>query len=798
MRAIALLLVGLMTIGGAMPVPAAAEPWNAESTQDDANRLQRGLAALLDSAAPDDRFEVLVQFYGPLGPGGDDALERRGFEVLRTLDRVNGVFVEGPKAAILDLAEDGRVRYIEHNAPLVCHMNVTTATINAVDVWERTVLRDGGIPETIDGTGVTVVVLDSGIDATHPDLPYTRRDIENGVRPAEGDKVIFNAKKDQDVAGEPWLEFIDTDTTSGHGTHCAGTVAGTGAASAGGKKGVAPNAWLIGLSMGELFMTIDEYAGLEWVYYHSRPNDNPANIRVVTNSWGPGFPFDNLDPTSASVRLAERIVIDNNVAVVFAAGNDGENDHDGGSNTVNPFVFDTAATIGVAATERDGSGLATFTSRGDRDDQTTWPDVGAPGVGIWSAAARATLIGGLTGGSDILENDRTDPYYFSISGTSMATPHVAGVCALLWQACPSLRMSDVMEEGYTDNGLAPDEFSMTEPNPHIHETELIMKLTADYIEPSEQDEVEGVAENGVPRYNETGVGGRIYDFAQGYGMVNASRAVALALVLDRLRDPDHDGEAERDVTVFDALDAYMDVYREEMVSARTDVIVDSWSGEFVQPWTLVGEVNGTPVERHMPYALLYHRVYVPQEAVALHIVLEVQMLTGTDPSLASLYVTIDSDGDGETDWSPDGEPSVLPRAVKEWEVAVGSGHMMSDRGGMWAFNVTGISAGISSFGNGFHVTVEISLDSALDPRVERPGFAFGETPSESYPGGITAILMKYYDLRSPGEDDGKVRELFMDGLPLVVIIACMGTAGYIFWTRRRRGGAPPIEGPPAQ
>ena len=171
-----------------------------------------------------------------------------------------------------------RVFYIEYNEELVYHMDLSLEAIKATDAWYSILQSvDGDIAgDRIDGTGITAVVLDSGIDAGHPDLDYK-------------EKTIMNLKSDTDLV---WTEAENTDTSSGHGTHCAGTVAGNGDASAGARRGVAPGANLIGLSTGEAVVILNALGALEWVYEHSKPHNNPHNnphnIRVVSNSWGVG------------------------------------------------------------------------------------------------------------------------------------------------------------------------------------------------------------------------------------------------------------------------------------------------------------------------------------------------------------------------------------------------------------------------------------------------------------------------------------------------------------------------------
>ncbi len=737
-------------------------------------RIQWGLEYIMEDAHDDDLFEVLIQFSESMTwEEGAELLEDHGFDIHRKLWLVHGYFATGTKNGIEHLANNDAIRFIEYNAPMEYHMNQSVKTINAVDAWDRVVLRNG-VEESIDGSGVCVVVLDSGIDCAHPDMDFTFRDIERGVKPKDGDKVIFNVKKDQNIIGEPFVHSTNTDTTSGHGTHCAGTVGGNGEGSAGDKLGVAPNVWLIGVSMGEGFMTIDEYSGMEWVYNHSRPNNNPANIRVVTNSWGPGFPFDALDPNEATSRLIEMITYENNVAVIFAAGNAGRDNHDGATDTVNIFAK-VPGSIGVAASLRDGTGLAEFTSRGDASRIETWPDVAAPGVRIWSAAARATMIGALVFPGEVAE-DLVDPYYFAISGTSMATPHVAGLAALLWQACPSLTVSEDVEEG--------DLSAYSETA--IHEIELILKLTADYIEQE--------GENGVPESSEIGLDGKKYDYAQGYGLVNASNAVGFALTLSRMRDPNSDGIADNEkVTVWDAYKVYQGQMWMRKEAKRTNVLTTSWKGEYIAPWEVFDETLNTSITP-LAYAHMWHMVNVPEDTLLIKVSLKYP-LEGDSLEYADLYVTVDIDGDGVDDWVPDDEgPLTIPQldTDKAWTINTAGGRMAAHRGQRWAFNVTGREIPSPSFivsgRREFTVRLELVLDTKENPVIDVRGFRFG-TPSAEYEGGTITLPMYYYGVKDDGDDGGSAVEELMSstgGLALIAIIII--AAALIIIKRRTASG----------
>ncbi|WP_338082965.1 S8 family peptidase [Fictibacillus nanhaiensis] len=231
------------------------------------------------------------------------------------------------------------------------------------------------------GKGIKVAVLDSGIDPNHPDLSGQ---IEESKSFVPGETV---------------------DDKHGHGTHVASTVLGTGAASEGKNKGVAPEARLIvGKVLNDAGSGLDSWIidGMEWA---------SDNAKIVSMSLGSSEPSDETDPMAQAVnRLSE----EKGALFVIAAGNSG---YEGAIGS--PGAADAALTIG-AVDKADK--IAYFTSKGPRyGDKGLKPDLSAPGVDI--VAARS----GLSSGSGS---------YRSMSGTSMATPHVAGAAALLLQKNP--------------------------------------------------------------------------------------------------------------------------------------------------------------------------------------------------------------------------------------------------------------------------------------------------------------------------------------------------------------------------
>ncbi|TDU90677.1 PA domain-containing protein [Kribbella voronezhensis] len=237
-----------------------------------------------------------------------------------------------------------------------------------------------------DGKGVKVAVLDTGYDANHPDL----------------------AK--QVVESRSFVPDEAVQDGHGHGTHTASIVAGLGTASAGKRKGVAPGAkLLIGKVLDNSGGGLDSeaIAGMEWAVQQG--------AKVISMSLG-GMPSDGTDPMSEAV---DRLSASSDALFVVAAGNSGAEETVGTPGAA-------AAALTVGAVDRDDK-LAPFSSRGPRlGDGALKPEVTAPGVEIAAARAAGTA-----------EGHELGEYYTAMSGTSMATPHVAGAAAILAQRHPS-------------------------------------------------------------------------------------------------------------------------------------------------------------------------------------------------------------------------------------------------------------------------------------------------------------------------------------------------------------------------
>jgi subtilisin family serine protease len=277
----------------------------------------------------------------------------------------------------------------------------------------------------LTGKGVTIAVLDSGVDATHPDLQL-------------GSKVIQNVKLvgDLGVAGaSAWIENVpNSDTTSGHGTHVAGTAGGTGEASLNDARrprahaGVGRGSTLVGLGAGEGLSILYALMGFDYAL----ANREKYGIDIITNSWGSSVSvYDPNNPINKASYEAYR----QGMVVAFAAGNDGPDE-----NTLNPYAI-VPWVINVGSGTK-AKGLSDFSSRGVEGDFYKHIDVVAPGSSITSTRAPNTAIGAL---GPVLDpaNPSYTLYYHTISGTSMATPFVAGTAAVLLEANPDLSPDQV-------------------------------------------------------------------------------------------------------------------------------------------------------------------------------------------------------------------------------------------------------------------------------------------------------------------------------------------------------------------
>ncbi|MCS7475867.1 S8 family serine peptidase [Umezawaea endophytica] len=283
----------------------------------------------------------------------------------------------------------GAVRKVWLNGRVRANLDQSVPRIGAPTAWAA----------GLTGRGVRVAVLDTGIDTDHPDL-------------------VGKVEQSQDFSGKGTVE-----DGHGHGTHVASAVVGSGAASGGRNRGVAPDA---GLAVGKV---LDDYgsgsfdaiiAGMTWAAAET-------GAKVVNMSLGDGRPSDGTDPISAAVNTLTR---DHGTLFVVAAGNSGAD-----GSVSSPAAADAALAVGSVSKQDVPS---PFSSRGPRDgDGAVKPEIAAPGEDVVAA---------MPSGVPPLGEPVGDAYQ-RLSGTSMAAPHVAGSAAILAQQHPdwtSGRLKDAL------------------------------------------------------------------------------------------------------------------------------------------------------------------------------------------------------------------------------------------------------------------------------------------------------------------------------------------------------------------
>ena len=291
------------------------------------------------------------------------------------------VHLHATSEAIQRLETDPEVVTIYEDLPVHAYLDTAMPLIQVPRLWQ----------ENLSGEGVRIAVVDTGLDTQHPDF--------------QG-RIGGTA----DFTGEGITD------RHGHGTHCASIAAGSGEASGGKYRGAAPKASLYAAKVlrsdGQGMMS-DVMAGVEWAV--------DQGVQVVSLSLGGPGPCDGTDALCETCDAA----VERGVIVCVAAGNDGPNPYTVGS----PGCAHNVITIGAC---NDQERIASFSSRGPTSDGRPKPDLVFPGVDIIAARARGTNMGKVV-----------NEHYTSASGTSMATPAAAGVCALILQAKPSLTPQEV-------------------------------------------------------------------------------------------------------------------------------------------------------------------------------------------------------------------------------------------------------------------------------------------------------------------------------------------------------------------
>ena len=398
-----------------MPVIAAATPVNSEPSEEEGwwidttvDRNGNSIGDMVEKFHDHPLFldeegtlPVIVDYSRDVSEDDVRILEQNvEFQHQVTLDRIDAIAGRVPHNMILETLELPGVIMIELDGILEA-LNGDVAVVHAVDVAQQNT--------GYDGSGVTVAIIDTGIDGNH-----------SGLDDQDDDPTTYDPKiiGFYDAVNNPSLtngtEVFPYDD-QGHGTHCAGTTAGTGAPTYE-HPGMAPQANLVGVKVLDAggsgsFATV--MAGMQWTVDHRYE----FNIRAASMSLGGPGAIEWTSSEEDSVNRYANEMVRAGVAMFIAAGNNGVSSQIG-----TPGSAEDVITVG--ALDKDTS-IAIYSSQGPTEEGRIKPNIAFVGSDVMSAEANS------------------GDGYVGFSGTSMATPGAAGVAALMYQANPDLSPFDI-------------------------------------------------------------------------------------------------------------------------------------------------------------------------------------------------------------------------------------------------------------------------------------------------------------------------------------------------------------------
>src|SRR5215471_985008 len=384
----------------------------------------------------DGTVDVIIQFNSTLQARHFQMMTSQGGRLKHKFEQINGAAYRIPVKVLAFLEKHPDIAYVTPDRQNTTFDQSDSAAISAVTVdVARTQFG-------LDGRGIGVAVIDSGV-YNHDDLQGT-----------SGSRVVYSES------------FVASDSSTGdaygHGTHVAGIIGGNGQDSSGGQyHGVAPLVNIVNLRVlngqgsgndSQVIAAIQRAIQLK----------NTYNIRVMNLSLGrPVFESYTLDPLCQAVEAAWKA----GIVVVVAAGNNGRDNSQGtqGYATIqapgnDPNVITVGATKDEGTPWRLDDTVASYSSKGPTlIDHIAKPDIVAPGNRIVSLLAPGSYLAAQDPALVVGAN------YVRLSGTSMASPMVAGAAALMIQKDPTLtpdtikaRMMKTAWKGYPSNSWASD------------------------------------------------------------------------------------------------------------------------------------------------------------------------------------------------------------------------------------------------------------------------------------------------------------------------------------------------------
>lgn len=405
-------------------VNALISALNAAVGQTGLQSIDPELSVLLNRLTDDSNVDAVIVYHHQ--PTDADIADLQNIGVLggtryRILPMIAITTTKSRIAAISHLPS---VRSIYGNRTLQWNLDLAARNATGVERVRRNAeltRANRGLP--VSGRGITVAVLDTGVDGTHGDL--SGRVVQN-IKLADTQSLGIGFNYPTATSS-----LSNTDQAYGHGTFVAGVIAGNGQQSGGKYAGVAPGANILGLSAGDATLLF-VLSGFDYLL----ANAATFNVRVVNCSFSANTVFDVNDP----VNIATKMLTDNGVNVVFSAGNTGP-----GTDSLNPYSV-APWVISSGATDNLGR-LASFSSRGDFGSALFHPTIVAPGVNTvslrTSTLAAVTTANGAANDSALSASEL--PYYTTGSGTSFSAPQVAGAIALMLEANPNLTPAQVRD-----------------------------------------------------------------------------------------------------------------------------------------------------------------------------------------------------------------------------------------------------------------------------------------------------------------------------------------------------------------